>query len=158
MPLALGIESSSSSTYPCSHPSVQMAMHSLICLSIHPHSFILYPFHYSSIDPTFGFPGGSVVKNPPANEGDAGAAGLIPGLRRSPGVGNVNPLQYSSLENSMDRGACGAAVHGVTKSRTQLNTQSRIHTPKLYAEPTVYQAFSVILRHRSLHIISYLVT
>ena len=49
-----------------------------------------------------GFPGGSVVKNPPANAGDVG---LIPGLGRSPGEGNGNPLQYSCLENPMDRGA-----------------------------------------------------
>ena len=49
-----------------------------------------------------GFPGGSVLKNPPAN---AGHVGLIPGLERSPGVGNGNPLQYYCLGNSMDRGA-----------------------------------------------------
>ena len=48
-----------------------------------------------------GFPGGSVVKNPPTNAGDMGS---IPGSGRSPGVGNGNPLQYSCLENSMDRG------------------------------------------------------
>ena len=52
-----------------------------------------------------GFPGGSVVKNPPANAGDIGDAGLIPGSERSPGSGNGNPLQYSCLENLMDRGA-----------------------------------------------------
>ena len=52
-----------------------------------------------------GFPGGSVVKNLPANAGDIGDAGLIPGSERSPGRGNGNPLQYSCLENSMDRGA-----------------------------------------------------
>ena len=49
-----------------------------------------------------GFPGGSVVKNPPANTGDPDS---IPGLGRSPGEGNDDPLQYSCLENSMDRGA-----------------------------------------------------
>ena len=59
-----------------------------------------------------GFPGGSVVKNLPANIGDMG---LIPGLGRSPGEGNGNPLQYSCLGNSMDRGAWWAAVHGVAK-------------------------------------------
>ena len=48
------------------------------------------------------FPGGSVVKNPPVNAGDTG---LIPGLGKSPGVGNGNPLQYSCLRNPMDRGA-----------------------------------------------------
>ena len=52
-----------------------------------------------------GFPGGSLVKNPPANAGDIGDAGLIPESERSSGSGNGNPLQYSCLENSMDRGA-----------------------------------------------------
>jgi len=46
-----------------------------------------------------------VIKNPLANAGDTGDASLIPGSKRSPGVGNVNPLQYTCLENSMDRGA-----------------------------------------------------
>ena len=51
----------------------------------------------------WGFPHGSVVENPPANAGDTGDAGSIPGLGRSPGVGNGNPLQYSCLGNPMDR-------------------------------------------------------
>ena len=51
-----------------------------------------------------GFPGDAVVKNPPANAGDTGDVGLVPGLGRSPGGGNGNPLQYSCLENSKDRG------------------------------------------------------
>jgi len=59
------------------------------------------------------FPGGSVVKNPPANAEDAG---LIPGSGRYPGEGNGNPLQHSCLENSMDRGAWHVTVHGVAKS------------------------------------------
>ena len=59
-----------------------------------------------------GFPGGSVVENPPANAGDTGST---PGLGRSPGAGNGSPLQCSCLENSMDRGAWQATVHGVTK-------------------------------------------
>ena len=59
-----------------------------------------------------GFPGGSVAKNPPAKEGDLG---LIPGSERSPGEGNGNPLQYSCLGNTMDRGLWQATVHGVTK-------------------------------------------
>ena len=58
------------------------------------------------------FPGGSVVKKPPANTGDVGS---IPGSGRSPGEGNSNPLQYSYLENPMDRGAWRATVHGVSK-------------------------------------------
>ena len=52
-----------------------------------------------------GFPGGLVVKNPPASAGDARDTGLIPGWGRSPGGGNGNPLQYSCLENATDRGA-----------------------------------------------------
>ena len=63
-----------------------------------------------------GFPGGAVVKNPPVNAGDARGMGSIPGLGRSLGGGNGNPLQYSCLENSMDRGAWQATVYGVTKS------------------------------------------
>ena len=59
-----------------------------------------------------GFPGGSVVKNPPANAGDAD---LIPGLGRSPGEGNGNPLKYSCMGKPMDRGTWWATVNGVTK-------------------------------------------
>ena len=58
-----------------------------------------------------GFPGGSVVKNPPANAGDAGS---VSGLGRSSGEGNGNPLKYSCLGNRMDR-AWQAIVHGVAK-------------------------------------------
>ena len=61
------------------------------------------------------FSGGLVVKNPPANAGDVGS---IPGSERPPGGGNGNPLQYSYLENPMDRGACQATIHGVAKSWT----------------------------------------
>ena len=65
--------------------------------------------------------GALVVKNPPANAGDARDMGLIPGSERSPGGGNGNPFQYSSLENSMGRGAWWATIHGVTKSQTGLS-------------------------------------
>ena len=61
---------------------------------------------------------GAVVKNPPANARDVG---LIPGLGRSLGEGNDNPLKYSCLGISLDRGAWWAAVHGISKSRTQLS-------------------------------------
>ena len=64
------------------------------------------------------FPDGLVVKNPPANAGDMGS---IPGLGRSPGEGNGNPLQYPCLENLMDRGAWWADVHGVAKSQARLS-------------------------------------
>ena len=63
------------------------------------------------------FPGGSVGKESAFNAGDPGS---IPGSGRSPGEGNGNQLQYSCLENSMDRGAWWATVHGVAESQTQL--------------------------------------
>ena len=59
-----------------------------------------------------------VVKNPLANAGDERDTGSIPGSDRSSGGGHGNPLQYSCLENPMDRGAWQAIVHGVTKSKT----------------------------------------
>ena len=65
-----------------------------------------------------------MVKNLPANAGDVRDLGSIPGLRRSPGVGNGNPLQYSFLENPMDRGAWRATVHGAAKSQTRLSDLS----------------------------------
>ena len=58
-------------------------------------------------------------KQSAVNAGDTGDTGLIPGLERSPGRGIGNPLWYSCLENSMDRGACWAIVHGVTTNQTQ---------------------------------------
>ena len=69
-----------------------------------------------------------VVKNLPANARDVRNAGSVPGLRRSPGEGNGSPLQYSRLENPMDRGAWWATVHRVTKSWTRLKRLS-MHTP-----------------------------
>ena len=59
-----------------------------------------------------------VVKNLPANAGDMRDSGSIPESGRSPGGGNVNPLQYSHLENPIDRGAWLATVHEVTKNQT----------------------------------------
>ena len=66
----------------------------------------------------YEYPGGTMVKNVHAREGDSRDGGSIPGSGRSPGVGNGNPLQYSCLENLMDRGAWRAAVHGVAGSQT----------------------------------------
>ena len=103
--------------------SMYLSIHWSIYLSIHPSinwSIISVCLSdYLSI--YLGRPGGSVVKNLPASPGDSGS---IPGLGRSPGEGNCDPLQYSCLENPMDRGACWATVHGVTKesdSTYQLN-------------------------------------
>ena len=62
-----------------------------------------------------GFPGGSVVKNPPANAGDTGDVGSIPGSGRSIGEGNDNPLQYSCLGNPMDRRARGLQFVGLQR-------------------------------------------
>ena len=71
-----------------------------------------------------------MVKNPPANAGDIRGVGLIPGSGRSLGGGHGNPLQYSFLENPMDRGAWRATVHGIAKRQTQLKRLS-MHTPSL---------------------------
>ena len=69
-----------------------------------------------------GFPDGVVVKDLPGNAGDTRDMGLIPGLGRSPGGGHGNPLQYSCLENSMDRGAWRAiGVRQLAKSQTRLS-------------------------------------
>ena len=75
-----------------------------------------------------------MVKNTLANAGDIGDTVLIPGLERSLGGGNGNLLQYSWLENSMDRGAWWATVHAVTKSRTQLSDWANTHTIINYVE------------------------
>ena len=73
-----------------------------------------------------GFSGGSVGENLPASEGDLGS---ISGSGISPGEGNGNPLQYSCLENSMDRGAWWAIVYRITKSQTRLiNYHSHFHS------------------------------
>ena len=65
-----------------------------------------------------GFPGGSDGKESACNAGDPGS---VPGLARSSGEVNGNPLQYSCLENPMDRGAWWATIHGVTKNQIQLS-------------------------------------
>ena len=75
-----------------------------------------------------GFPGGSDSKESAYNVGDLGS---IPGLGRTPGEGNGNPLQYSCLENSMYREAWQATVHGVTKSQTRLSDCAQ-HVTKSY--------------------------
>ena len=72
----------------------------------------------SFAEPVKGLLGWLSTKSLPPNAGDSGS---IPGSERSPGEGHGNPLQYSCLENPMDRGAWRATVHGVTKSWTRLN-------------------------------------
>ena len=66
-----------------------------------------------------------MVKNMPVNVGDIRDVGVVPGLERSPGEGHSNPLHYSCLENSIDRGAWRATGHGVAKSQARLK---RLHT------------------------------
>jgi len=69
-----------------------------------------------------------VVKNPPADAGNIRDAGWIPGSGRSPGGGNGNPLQYSCLENPMDRGAWQTTVHRIAKSWTRLKRLGTAHS------------------------------
>ena len=85
-----------------------------------------------------GFPGGRVVKNPSANAKDEGDAGLIPSLGKSSGGGNGNPLQYSCLENPMDRGAWQTTVHGVAESQTRLSTHTRNEVLVLQVEYVLF--------------------
>ena len=82
----------------------------------------------------WGFPGGTSVQNPPAS---AGVTGLIPGSGRSPGESHGNPLQYSCLENPMERGAWQVTVHSVSKRWTQLK-QLRTHTFILLVIKSLY--------------------
>ena len=77
---------------------------------------------------TLGFPGGTVVKRQPVNGGDARDWGLTPGWGRFPGEGNGNPLQYSCLENFMDRGALWAIGYRIAKDQTWLSEWA--HTVK----------------------------
>ena len=79
-----------------------------------------------------GFPGGAVAKNMPANAGDARDTGLMLKSGRSPEGGNGNPLQYSCLENYMDRGAWWATVHGSQRVR---NDQGNTHTQSCLENP-----------------------
>ena len=67
-----------------------------------------------------------MIKNPPADEGDARDVGFIPGSGRSPGAGNGNPLQYSCWDKPMDKGAWQTVVTGVTKSWTQLSAHTNL--------------------------------
>ena len=84
--------------------------------------------NYFCLFHTMGFPGGTMVKNLPSNAGDARDVGLILRSERSLGEGNGNPLQYSCLENSMDRGAWWIIVHGVSKSQKWLSMGSWFDT------------------------------
>ena len=75
--------------------------------------FLMFKLYFYT---QMGFPGGSVVKNGSMNAEDAGGMGSVPGLGRSSGAGNGQPLQYSSLDNSMNREVWRVTVHRITKS------------------------------------------
>ena len=98
------------------------------------------------------FLGGAVIKNPPAKAGDTRDMGSIPGWGRSPGGGNGNPLQHSCLENSMDRGAWRATVHGVAKELNRTSAcmcvHAHIHTHTL--ESSDLAAFQLPYRSSSI--------
>ena len=97
-------------------------------LMLYSKTLLFIYFIYDSVH-FLGFPSDSVVKNPPANAGDAGS---IPGSERSPGEGNSNPPQYSCLGNPMDRRAQQSAVHGVAESDTlKKNNSVHLLTPHL---------------------------
>ena len=104
-----------------------------VCINL---LYCLCPNH-----PKRGFPGGSVVKNPHANAGDMGGADTIPGSGRSPEKGNGNPIQYSCLENHMDKGAWRQPSMGSQRVEHDLATKQQIISrtknlwlPNLYKE------------------------
>ena len=93
----------------------------MLAVAIQPVLFSGYPLHVTfDSASTTGFPGGTVVKNPPANAEDTNST---PGSGRSSEEGNGNPVQYSCLGNSMDRGAWWAIVHGAARVRHSLVTK-----------------------------------
>ena len=89
-----------------------------------------------------GFPGDSDDKEFACNAGEPGS---IPGLGRSSGEGNGNPLQYSCLENPMDRGSWQATVHGVAKSQAQLSNNTHFH----FRSQTNDTSFKVLMTQSS---------
>ena len=99
--------------------------HQVTCIQLFQRDFILKEFHKS-----VGFPGGSDGKESACSVGDPGS---IPGSGRSPGEGNGNPLQYSCLENPMDRGAWQATVHEAAKSCSRLNNFTHFNFTNLYS-------------------------
>ena len=95
-----------------------------------------------------GFPGGSVSKESACNAGDPGS---IPGLRRSPGEGNGNPLQYSCPQTPMDRGVWWTTVHGIAKSQTEVTQHAclKIFASYLKAYPKASTEEKVLLPYDS---------
>ena len=109
------------------------------------HSFIETRIWFSGPNNNLPIAGSTVVKNLSANAGGTREVGSAPGSGRCTGVGNGNSLQYSCLENSMDRGAWQATVHGVTKSQTPLSnyifltfSMSTFHMQCYWNWPTLF--------------------
>ena len=103
-------------TYICISTHICMSWHMMCTFTSLPNPFEIRMY----ITKTKGFPCSSVSRESACNSGDLGS---IPGLGRSSGEGNGNPLQYSCLENPMDRGAWQATVHGITKVKHNLGTK-----------------------------------
>ena len=95
------------------------------------------------------FSGGSTGKESTCNAGDAGDSGLIPGSRRSPAGGHGNALQYSGLENPMDRGDWWVRVYGVTKSQAGLKCSTHMHVLDVF--PLILLKYVYILKEQFLH-------
>ena len=113
--------------YPLQYFGLDNSMDCIVCgVTKSPTGLSDFHFHCQPTD-QMGFPCGTVVKNLPANAGVAGDSDSIPGLGRCPRGGNDNLLQYSCLENFMDRAAWWATVHGVTKSQTRLRNRAHTH-------------------------------
>ena len=99
-----------------------------LCIYIlHTIKFTVFFFEHMALR---GHPGNSMVRNMPANAGDARHSGSIPGEGKSPGRGNGNPRQYSCLENPMYRGAWRATVHRIPKRCIQLSDQACMNSPE----------------------------
>ena len=115
------------STGICIEPSPENSLNLLLHIEVE--TYNKEKPEFQSLFLSLGFPDGTMVKNPPTNAGDTRNGDSIPGSGRSPGEGNGNPLQYSCLENSMDRRVWQAMVHKVSKSQTwlkQLSTHTHI--------------------------------
>ena len=119
-------------------------------ISVNRNEIILYTHTHTHTH--MGFPGGSVVKNPPANAGDVGS---IPGLGRSHGEGNGHPLQHSCLGNPMDRGAWGVTVHGVTKEFQRLVDKTTYMCTSINRYTHTYHIYININRHTHTYIYIY---
>ena len=136
---------------PCFFPACLSLFLTLVWFQLELFPVLSSTKHQLSLQPGTireGFPGGTVMKNPPANAGDVRDVSSIPGSGRSPGGGDGNPLQYSCLENFMDRGAWWVTFHGIAKSQTGLNDYT---FPFLPSHPHSYSFNPIFLSHLSFY-------